>query len=89
MKLKIYIDFLKYLLVLHWELKHNLCFSSYQCIYRSLQESNKCPKCNFIIDKQDQIFPNFLCKFYVVENLIIIVLCVIYVRPSVKLGVLP
>ncbi|XP_028519750.1 E3 ubiquitin-protein ligase COP1 [Exaiptasia diaphana] len=38
---------------------HTFC---YQCINRSLSESNRCPKCNFIIEKADQIFPNFLCK---------------------------
>lgn len=37
---------------------------SYQCITRSLEESNRCPKCNYIIDKPDQIFPNFLCKYF-------------------------
>lgn len=36
---------------------HTFC---YQCITRSLEESNRCPKCNYIIDKSDQIFPNFL-----------------------------
>lgn len=36
---------------------HTFC---YQCITRSLEESNRCPKCNYIIDKPDQIFPNFL-----------------------------
>ena len=44
----------KSVLVLHF---------SYQCITRSLEESNRCPKCNYIIDKPDQIFPNFLRKY--------------------------
>ncbi|XP_006824062.2 E3 ubiquitin-protein ligase COP1-like [Saccoglossus kowalevskii] len=38
---------------------HTFCF---KCITRSLEESNRCPKCNFVIEKTDQIFPNFLCK---------------------------
>ncbi|XP_048587008.1 E3 ubiquitin-protein ligase COP1-like isoform X2 [Nematostella vectensis] len=36
---------------------HTFC---YHCISRSLTESNRCPKCNFVIEKADQIFPNFL-----------------------------
>ncbi|XP_033108303.1 E3 ubiquitin-protein ligase COP1-like [Anneissia japonica] len=35
---------------------HSFC---YKCITKSLVESNRCPKCNFFIDKSDQIFPNF------------------------------
>ncbi|XP_065068725.1 E3 ubiquitin-protein ligase COP1-like [Rhopilema esculentum] len=36
---------------------HSFC---YQCIVSSLEESNRCPKCNCIIERKDQIFPNFL-----------------------------
>ncbi|XP_046845426.1 E3 ubiquitin-protein ligase COP1-like isoform X2 [Xenia sp. Carnegie-2017] len=44
---------------------HSFC---YKCICRSLQESNKCPKCNFVIDKQDQIFPNFLLNDLILKR---------------------
>jgi len=36
---------------------HSFC---YQCIVSSLEESNRCPKCNCIIERKDQIYPNFL-----------------------------
>ncbi|XP_028394945.1 E3 ubiquitin-protein ligase COP1-like [Dendronephthya gigantea] len=44
---------------------HSFC---YRCIHRSLQDSNKCPKCNFVIDKQDQIFPNFLLNDLILKR---------------------
>ena len=40
----------------------SVLFSSYKCILQSLEQSNRCPKCNYVIEKTDQIFPNFLCK---------------------------
>lgn len=33
---------------------------SYKCIRQSLEDSNRCPKCNYIIDNVDQLYPNFL-----------------------------
>lgn len=36
---------------------HTFC---YKCITASLEQSNRCPKCNYVIEKKDQIFPNFL-----------------------------
>lgn len=36
---------------------HSFC---YQCIVNSLEESNRCPKCNCVIERKDQIFPNFI-----------------------------
>lgn len=36
---------------------HSFC---YQCIMNSLEESNRCPKCNCVVERKDQIFPNFL-----------------------------
>ena len=35
---------------------------SYRCIKRSLEESNRCPKCNSVIERKDQIFPNVTRK---------------------------
>ncbi|XP_047134995.1 E3 ubiquitin-protein ligase COP1 isoform X1 [Hydra vulgaris] len=34
---------------------HNFCFN---CIKTSLEVSNRCPQCKFVIDRKDQIFPN-------------------------------
>lgn len=36
---------------------HTFCF---KCITTSLEFSNRCPKCNFVMEKKDQIYPNFL-----------------------------
>ncbi|MGH0140472.1 UNVERIFIED_CONTAM: hypothetical protein FKN15_071987 [Acipenser sinensis] len=36
---------------------HSFC---YKCIRKSLKDSNRCPKCNYIIDNVDQLYPNFL-----------------------------
>ncbi len=32
----------------------------------SLKRSNRCPKCNFVVE---QVFPNFLCNFYFIHYL--------------------
>ncbi|XP_077986662.1 E3 ubiquitin-protein ligase COP1-like [Glandiceps talaboti] len=44
---------------------HTFCF---KCITRSLEESNRCPKCNFVIEKTDQIFPNFLLNELILKH---------------------
>lgn len=36
---------------------HSFC---HKCIRSCLEQSNRCPKCNQVLDKPDQIFPNFL-----------------------------
>lgn len=36
---------------------HTFC---YKCIKTSLETANRCPKCNFVIESQDYIFPNFM-----------------------------
>ncbi|CAG10910.1 unnamed protein product, partial [Tetraodon nigroviridis] len=36
---------------------HSFCF---KCIRQSLEDSNRCPKCNYIVDNVDQLYPNFL-----------------------------
>lgn len=36
---------------------HTFC---YKCIKTSLEASNRCPKCNFVIESPDLIFPNFM-----------------------------
>ena len=40
-----------------------ICVFSHTCIRNSLENSNRCPKCNCVIDKKDDIFPNFLREF--------------------------
>ncbi|XP_045204825.1 E3 ubiquitin-protein ligase COP1-like [Mercenaria mercenaria] len=36
---------------------HTFC---YKCIKTSLETANRCPKCNFVIESPDFIFPNFM-----------------------------
>ncbi|KAK7094399.1 E3 ubiquitin-protein ligase COP1-like [Littorina saxatilis] len=35
---------------------HSFC---YKCIKQSLEKCSRCPKCNYVINKPDQIYPNF------------------------------
>lgn len=44
---------------------HSFC---YRCISQSLKESNRCPKCNFAIEKPDQIFPNFALNELILKH---------------------
>ncbi|UYV75918.1 RFWD2 [Cordylochernes scorpioides] len=44
---------------------HTFCL---KCITKSLEQSNRCPKCNFVIEKMDQIFPNFVLNDLVVKH---------------------
>ena len=37
-----------------------LFLRSFKCIRQSLEDSNRCPKCNYIVDNVDQLYPNFL-----------------------------
>ena len=40
-----------------------LCTSfSHKCIQQSLEKCSRCPKCNYVIDRPDQIYPNFTCE---------------------------
>ncbi|XP_022251747.1 E3 ubiquitin-protein ligase RFWD2-like [Limulus polyphemus] len=48
-----------------------ICFClhfSFKCIRRALEQSNRCPKCNFVIEKKDQIFPNFLLNELITKH---------------------
>ncbi|GCB81822.1 hypothetical protein scyTo_0021895, partial [Scyliorhinus torazame] len=47
---------------------HSFC---YKCIRQSLEVSNRCPKCNYVIDNVDQLYPNFLGKSLVVRVAVI------------------
>ena len=55
--------FLSYPLILsHSHISLCLVYFSHKCIRQSLEVDNRCPKCNFNIEKKDDIFPNILCK---------------------------
>ncbi|KAK2176254.1 hypothetical protein NP493_669g01040 [Ridgeia piscesae] len=44
---------------------HSFC---HKCIKRCLEQSNRCPKCNFVIEKKDDIFPNFLLNELILKH---------------------
>ncbi|XP_061588832.1 E3 ubiquitin-protein ligase COP1 isoform X2 [Cololabis saira] len=44
---------------------HSFC---YKCIRQSLQDSNRCPKCNYIVDNVDQLYPNFLVNELILKQ---------------------
>uniref|UniRef100_A0A8C7IXE3 COP1 E3 ubiquitin ligase n=2 Tax=Oncorhynchus TaxID=8016 RepID=A0A8C7IXE3_ONCKI len=44
---------------------HSFC---YKCIRQSLEDSNRCPKCNYIIDNVDQLYPNFLVNELILKQ---------------------
>ncbi|XP_063074992.1 E3 ubiquitin-protein ligase COP1 isoform X3 [Engraulis encrasicolus] len=44
---------------------HSFCF---KCIRQSLEDSNRCPKCNYIIDNMEQLFPNFLVNELILKQ---------------------
>ncbi|XP_072130494.1 E3 ubiquitin-protein ligase COP1 isoform X4 [Mobula birostris] len=41
---------------------------SYKCIRQSLEVSNRCPKCNYVIDNVDQLYPNFLVNELILKQ---------------------
>ncbi|XP_041950039.1 E3 ubiquitin-protein ligase COP1 isoform X3 [Alosa sapidissima] len=44
---------------------HSFC---YKCIRQSLEDGNRCPKCNYIIDNVDQLYPNFLVNELILKQ---------------------
>ncbi|XP_037537483.1 E3 ubiquitin-protein ligase COP1 isoform X1 [Nematolebias whitei] len=44
---------------------HSFCF---KCIRQSLEDSNRCPKCNYTVDSVDQLFPNFLVNELILKQ---------------------
>lgn len=44
---------------------HSFCF---KCILKSLEQSNRCPKCNFTLESKEQIFPNFLLNELILKH---------------------
>lgn len=44
---------------------HSFC---YGCLVRSLESDSRCPKCCFIVEKKEEIFPNFLLAELVAKH---------------------
>ncbi|XP_061926611.1 E3 ubiquitin-protein ligase COP1 isoform X1 [Entelurus aequoreus] len=44
---------------------HSFCF---KCIRQSLEDSNRCPKCNYVVDNVDQLYPNFLVNELILKQ---------------------
>uniref|UniRef100_A0A672GNU5 RING-type domain-containing protein n=1 Tax=Salarias fasciatus TaxID=181472 RepID=A0A672GNU5_SALFA len=44
---------------------HSFCF---KCIRQSLEDSNRCPKCNYTVDNVDQLYPNFLVNELILKQ---------------------
>ncbi|MBN3302335.1 COP1 ligase, partial [Amia calva] len=44
---------------------HSFC---YKCIRQSLEDGNRCPKCNYIIDNVDQLYPNLLVNELILKQ---------------------
>ncbi|XP_039590722.1 E3 ubiquitin-protein ligase COP1 isoform X2 [Polypterus senegalus] len=44
---------------------HSFC---YKCIRQSLEDTNRCPKCNYVIDNMDQLYPNFLVNELILKQ---------------------
>ncbi|KAM9324714.1 E3 ubiquitin-protein ligase COP1 [Gastrophryne carolinensis] len=45
---------------------HSFC---YKCIHQSLEDNNRCPKCNYVVDNIDHLYPNFLVSHLVFASL--------------------
>ncbi|KAL3871703.1 hypothetical protein ACJMK2_039686 [Sinanodonta woodiana] len=44
---------------------HSFC---YKCIKQSLESNNRCPKCNFVVENPDFIFPNFMLNELILKQ---------------------
>ncbi|XP_069087666.1 E3 ubiquitin-protein ligase COP1 [Pleurodeles waltl] len=44
---------------------HSFC---YKCIHQSLDDNNRCPKCNYVIDNIDHLYPNFLVNELILKQ---------------------
>lgn len=44
---------------------HSFC---YKCIRQSLEDNNRCPKCNYVVDSIDQLYPNFLVNELILKQ---------------------
>ncbi|XP_054069170.1 E3 ubiquitin-protein ligase COP1 isoform X2 [Rissa tridactyla] len=44
---------------------HSFC---YKCIHQSLEDNNRCPKCNYVVDNIDHLYPNFLVNELILKQ---------------------
>jgi len=44
---------------------HSVC---YNCIHQSLEDNNRCPKCNHVVDDIDLLYPNFLVNELILKQ---------------------
>ncbi|XP_063795771.1 E3 ubiquitin-protein ligase COP1 isoform X2 [Pseudophryne corroboree] len=44
---------------------HSFC---YKCIHHSLEDNNRCPKCNYVVDNIDHLYPNFLVNELILKQ---------------------
>ncbi|XP_064616123.1 E3 ubiquitin-protein ligase COP1-like isoform X2 [Liolophura sinensis] len=44
---------------------HTFC---YKCIKQSLEQANRCPKCNFVVESAEDIFPNFTLNELIMKS---------------------
>uniref|UniRef100_A0A8C6MZD6 RING-type domain-containing protein n=1 Tax=Mus spicilegus TaxID=10103 RepID=A0A8C6MZD6_MUSSI len=40
----------------------------YKCIHQSLEDNNRCPKCNYVVDNIDHLYPNFLVNELILKQ---------------------
>ncbi|XP_073499478.1 E3 ubiquitin-protein ligase COP1 isoform X3 [Phyllobates terribilis] len=43
-------------------------FVCYKCIHQSLEDNNRCPKCNYVVDNIDHLYPNFLVNELILKQ---------------------
>ena len=44
---------------------HSFC---YKCIHQSLEDNNRYPKCNYVVDNIDHLYPNFLVNELILKQ---------------------
>ncbi|XP_029473902.1 E3 ubiquitin-protein ligase COP1 isoform X2 [Rhinatrema bivittatum] len=44
---------------------HSFC---YKCIHQSLEDNNRCPKCNYVVDNIEHLYPNFLVNELILKQ---------------------
>uniref|UniRef100_A0A8C3SJU8 COP1 E3 ubiquitin ligase n=1 Tax=Chelydra serpentina TaxID=8475 RepID=A0A8C3SJU8_CHESE len=47
---------------------HLGCPGGYKCIHQSLEDNNRCPKCNYVVDNIDHLYPNFLVNELILKQ---------------------
>uniref|UniRef100_A0A8C6I0U6 RING-type domain-containing protein n=1 Tax=Mus spicilegus TaxID=10103 RepID=A0A8C6I0U6_MUSSI len=57
---------------------HSFC---YKCIHQSLEDNNTCPKCNYVVDNVDHLYPNFLANELILKQNSFKVRCALSTMP--------